>query len=54
MFYRKRLVHVSVLSREHTCTTIHHYNAFKCFTVTAMKTRGNKAELIINFVWKGQ
>ena len=39
---------MSVLSCEHTCTTIQHYNAFQCFIVTAMKTHDNKAELILS------
>ena len=40
---------VSVLSCEHTCTTIQHYNAFQCCIVTAMKTHCNKADLILYF-----
>ena len=31
------LVHVSVLSCEHTCTSTQHYNVFQCFTVTAVQ-----------------
>ena len=50
IFYHNRLVHVSVLSCEHTCTTTQHYNAFQCFIVTAMKTRGNKADLILSIL----
>ena len=38
---------MSLLSCEHTCTTIQHYNAFQCFIVTAIKTHGNKADLIL-------
>ena len=45
-------MHVSVLSCEHTCTTTQHYNAFQCFVVTAMKTHGNKADLISSLMRK--
>ena len=48
MFYHNRLVHVSELSCEHTYTTTQHYNAFKCFIVSAIKTHGNKADLILS------
>ena len=41
------MVHLSILSCEITCTTIQRYNAFQCFIVTTMKTRGNKADLIL-------
>jgi len=34
-------------SCEHTCTKTRHYNAFRCFIVTAIKTLQNKADLII-------
>ena len=51
IFYHNRLVHVSVLSCEHICTTTQHYNAFQCFIVSAMKTHGNKADLILSYVY---
>ena len=47
IFYHNCLVHVSVLSCEHTCTTTQHYNASQCFIVTAMKTHDNIADLIL-------
>ena len=47
IFYHNHLVHANVLSCEHTCTTTQHYNAFQRFIVTAMKTNGNKADLIL-------
>ena len=45
IFYHNRLVHVSVLSSLHTCSTTQHYIAFQCCIITAMKTYGNKADL---------
>jgi len=48
-FYHSQLVHVSVLSCEHTCTTSQHYNAFQCFIVTAMKTHGDKTDLNLSY-----
>ena len=43
------LVHVSVLSCEHTYTTTQHDNAFQCFIVTTTKThKYNKADLIVS------
>ena len=49
-FYHSQLVHVSVLSGEHTCTTSQHYNAFQCVIVTAMKTHGDKTDLNLSYI----
>ena len=45
IFCYNRLVHVSVLSCEHSCTMTQHCKAFQCFIVIAMKTGGNNADL---------
>ena len=42
-----RLVHVNVLSCEHTCATNQHYKAFQYFIVTAIKTYDNEADLML-------
>ena len=36
------------MSCKHTCSTTQHYNAFRCFIVTAMKTHDNKADLMLS------
>ena len=46
--YHNRLVHVNILSCEHTCTTTQHYNAFQSFIVTAMKTHDDKADIVLS------
>ena len=38
------------MSCEHTCTITQHYNTIQCFIVTAMKTHGNKADLVYLYV----
>ena len=42
-------MYVSVLSCEHTCTMTQHYKEFQCFIITAMKTLGNKADIILSY-----